>query len=352
MAVIALMQRELVEKRALFTSDEFLHGVGLGQILGSFAVNAAFFSGYRLFGLAGGILCVAAFMLPSLVLVIALSHFYFLYHEIPALEGAVAGLGPVVIALIVDAAVSFGRQTLRTPAAIVVGVAALAAGVLKTNAAWVILVAGGIGLVLPVGRRPRDERRAAALPAIIPAAHMPAALGPLSMLSTIALTFFKTGLVFFGGGFALIPVLHHRLVTEFRWLSPREFLDGVAISSLTPGPIAVLATFAGYHVGGIPGALIATVALLAPAAALMWLLSGQYEKHRHDVRAQRFLAGVNPAVTGLILSAAVLLGSGAIASWRGGAIAVVAWVLLGRYRWYPAIVLALGAAAGYIGLLP
>src|ERR1039458_543031 len=155
MAVIALMEREFVQKRKLLTGEEFLHGVGLGQILGSFAVNAAFFIGYRLFGLAGGILSASAFLMPSLALVTALSHFYFMYHSMPALQGAVAGLGPVVIALILDAAWSLGRQVLRSPAAICIAGAALVAGALKTNAVWVILVAGTVGLLLPNVRRSR-----------------------------------------------------------------------------------------------------------------------------------------------------------------------------------------------------
>ena len=149
-----------------------------------------------------------------------------------------------------------------------------------------------------------------------------------------------------------MPVLHHRLVTELGWLNTREFLDGVAISNLTPGPIAVLATFAGYHVAGVAGALVATAALLAPAMGLMWLISGQYARYRDDPHAQRFLAGVNPAVTGLILSAAVLLVGSAIGSWRGWILCGVSLLLLQRFRWHPAFVLAIGSVAGYAGVLP
>ena len=150
----------------------------------------------------------------------------------------------------------------------------------------------------------------------------------------------------------LVPMLHHRMVTELGWLSPREFLDGVAISNLTPGPIAVLATFAGFHVAGVAGAVVATASIQAPAMLHMWVMSGPYERFRGDARAQRFLAGVNPAVTGLILSAAVLLGNNAIVSWRGGILCAVALLLLSRFRWHPAFVLALGSAAGYAALLP
>jgi chromate transporter len=150
----------------------------------------------------------------------------------------------------------------------------------------------------------------------------------------------------------LIPILHHRLVTELRWLSTREFLDGVAISNLTPGPIAVLATFAGYRVAGICGALAATIALFAPGVALMLVISHQYMRFRDDRRVMRFLSGINPAVTGLIASAAVLLGQSALASWRGFLLAGLSFILLVRFRWHPAFVLAIGAAAGYFKVLP
>jgi chromate transporter len=352
MAVIALMEREFVQRRKLLTGEEFLHGVGLGQILGSFAVNAAFFVGYRLFGAAGGVLSASAFLMPSLALVTALSHFYFRYHSIPALQGAVVGLGPVVIALILDAAWSLGRQVLRSPAAVCIAGAALAAGALKTNAVWVILVAGMVGLLLRNARPARPGANPGPPARTLAAVAIPATIGPLSLLGSTAMVFLKMGLVFFGGGFVLVPVLHHRLVTQLGWLNPREFLDGVAISNLTPGPIAVLATFAGYHVAGVAGALVATAALMAPAMGLMWLMSGQYERYRGDPRVQRFLSGVNPAVTGLILSAAVLLEGSAIGSWRGWILCGVSLLLLRKFRWHPAFVLAIGSVAGYAGVLP
>jgi chromate transporter len=352
MAVIALMEREFVQKRKLIAGEEFLHGVGLGQILGSFAVNASFFIGYRLFGPLGGILSASAFLMPSLALVTALSHLYFRYHSIPALQGAVTGLGPVVIALILAAAWSLGGKLLQSPTAVCIAAAALAAGALKINAVWVILVAGTAGLLLPSTRRAYPGASVGPSNRTLAAVAIPAAIGPLSTLGSITMTFLKMGFVFFGGGFVLVPVLHQRLVTELGWMNTREFLDGVAISNLTPGPIAVLATFAGYHVAGVAGALVATAALLAPAMGLMWLISGQYARYRSDPHAQRFLAGVNPAVTGLILSAAVLLGGSAIGSWRGWILCGISLLLLQRFRWHPAFVLAIGSVAGYAGVLP
>ncbi len=353
MAVISLMEREFVGKRKLLAADEFVHGVGLGQILGSFAVNAAFFIGYRLLGMMGGILSAAVFLLPSAVLVTGLSDMYFRYHSIPALQGDVAGLGPVVIALILNAGWSVGRKVLRTPAAIVLAAAALVAGALRVNAVWVLVSAGALGFLISRERPDRSVREDPdPSPRTKVLAILPPAAGLAAILGSIGATFLKIGLVFFGGGFVLLPLLHDRLVTDLRWLSAREFLDGVAISNLTPGPIAVLATFAGYRAGGVFGAVVATIAIFTPGVGLMMFLSRQYERYRDDRRVRRFLTGVNPAVTGLVLSAAVLLGRTAMTSWRAWLFCGVSLYLLGKLRWHPAPVLAIGAAAGYLGALP
>jgi chromate transporter len=353
MAVIALMEQEFVRKRRLIPLDEFVHSVGLGQVLGSFAVNVAIFIGYRLFGVAGALLSAGAFLVPSITLVIILSDLYFRYHTVPALQGAVAGLAPVVIALILNAGWSIGRKVLRSWPAMVIAAGALAAGIAQWSAVWVLVTAGVAGFLLPVGltapRQPPQPGKVAGGGAVnlMPFAFF--AAGPLSKLIA---TFFKIGLVFFGGGFVLVPVLHNRLVTQLGWLKPQEFLDGVAISNLTPGPIAVLATFAGFHLAGTTGALAATVALFAPGMMLMLAISHQYGRFRDDHRAQRFLAGVNPAVAGLILSAALVLGRSALISWHGYALFALSFCLLAGLRWHPAFILVIGAAAGYFGLLP
>lgn len=99
-------------------------------------------------------------------------------------------------------------------------------------------------------------------------------------IATLAWVFFKTGLIFFGGGYVLIPLLHRLMVDQYRWLSLREFLDGVALSQLTPGPLAMLATFSGFRVGGFPGALVATISIFLPCTLLMLAITSRYEKFR------------------------------------------------------------------------
>jgi chromate transporter len=355
MAVIAMMETELVQRRKLIDHKELLHGLALGQILGSFATNAAFFVGYRFFGILGGLACAAAFMAPSVALVILLSWLYFSFHTIPALQTAMQGLGPVVIALILSAAWSMGRKALRSWPAGLLAAAALVLTLLKVNSLAALALGAMVGLW--AGRdvlsgMTREIPKMTTAPALLPLGSLPLAAVPVtaSLLAT-AWTFLKVGFVFFGGGFVLVPVLHHKLVVTLGWLTPKEFIDGVALSNLTPGPIAVLATFAGFRVQGVLGALVATAALFAPALVLMGLLSHFYSRLKDLHHAQNLLAGLTPTVVGLILGAALLLAPGALHALPSFALFGVALLLLVRFRWHPAFVLALGAAAGVIGFV-
>jgi chromate transporter len=261
MAVIAIIEREFVQKRRKLPAEEFLHAVGLAEILGSFASNAAFFLGYRRYGLAGALACAGAFLLPSITIVIFLSFLYSRYHAIAALQGVLVGLGPVVIALILAVAWSMAQKALNNWPAVMFAVAGAVAGALKVNAIWVLVAAGVIGLVAGRKRLVKGSEQNRSNTSTeestptktgnmvfmaLPVAG--ASVVPVSF-ATVGLTFLKIGLVFFGGGFVLITVLHWQLVDQLHWLTPQEFLDGVAISNLTPGPIAVLATFTGYLMG-------------------------------------------------------------------------------------------------------
>ena len=360
MAVIALMEHEFVEKRKAVPAEEFIHGVGLGQVLGPFAVNAAFFVGYRRHGLAGAVAATIAFLLPSVTLVILLSFLYFRYHTIPALQGVLLGLGPVVIALILAAAWSMGKKVISGWPAVALLLAGAVAGAFKLNALWILFAAGALGLLLgrrrfmrkPTGKGPIRETKLKALVPIVMAFPTPGMAPPGVSLATLSLAFLKVGMAFFGGGFVLVPILHQRLVEQLHWLNPQEFLDGVAISNLTPGPIAVLATFAGFHLQGIPGALLATAALFTPALVLMLAICIGYERLKDSSRAQDFLSGVSPAVAGLVASAALLLWHSAIPSWRALFLAALALVLLVRFKWHPAFVLALGAVMAAARIVP
>ena len=354
MATIALMEEDFVRRRHLIPLKDFVHGVGLGQLLGGFAVNVAAFIGYRLFGLPGALLSAVAFIAPSFLLTMVLSDLYFRYHAIPALQSLTAGLPPVVIGLILNASWSIGRRSLSSWLAFVIAAAAFAASVYRVNAALILIAAGIAGFFLPLRASSSTQLRIDASKSIKNTATSALALGAVipASLTKIFVTFLKIGLVFFGGGFVLVPLLQNRLVTELNWLKPSEFLDGLAISNLTPGPIALIVAFAGFHLKGLSGALAATIGLFAPGFLLTVAVSQQYGRLAASDRAERFLAGVDSAVVGLIFNAAYLLGRSALVSWPGYALSALSFVLLVRFRWHPILVLAVGAVLGAFRQVP
>jgi len=167
-------------------------------------------------------------------------------------------------------------------------------------------------------------------------------------LLKIAWSFLKIGLIFVGGGYVLIPLLHRIMVDQLQWLTMQEFLDGLALSQLTPGPLAMLATFSGYRVAGIAGALVATVVIFLPCTLLILAIASRYEKMRNLELVRGTLDGLLPAVVGLVVAAAWNLGKTSISSSRDLLLLVAGFGLLQFTRISPMFVIL---GAGGIGLL-
>lgn len=353
MAVIALIEKELIKEREVISLEEFLHGIGFGQILGPFAVNTSVFIGSRLYGILGGILCATFFMLPSISLVIGLSYLYFKFHSIPSLQIALKGIGPVVIALILSAGWSMGRKAIKSKISLLIASFGLVLSYLKVNPVILLLLAGLAGLFIGL-KQERKEEKKTKLKVNKNLLVMPFSFFTGSGLASpfiLAINFFKIGLVFFGGGFVLVPILHQQLVEHLGWLTQREFIDGVAISNLTPGPIAVLATFAGFKVFGMFGAIISTIFLFLPSIILMLIISKSYQYLKDWYYFRFFLDGVVPAVIGLIINAGILLSFGVLTNLYAYVMLIISFMLLTRFKLHPAIVLAIGAVTGiFLGL--
>ncbi len=164
---------------------------------------------------------------------------------------------------------------------------------------------------------------------------------------TLAWTYLKIGLIFFGGGYVLIPLLQHLLVDQYRWLTLREFLDGVAISQLTPGPLAMLATFTGVRVAGFGGGLVATICIFLPCVVLMLLVGKYYNRLKEIDLIRVTLDGVLPAVVGLVASAAWSLGTtlGSLHEWL---LLIAAFCL---FRWTSVNPMLMILGSGLIGML-
>jgi chromate transporter len=164
----------------------------------------------------------------------------------------------------------------------------------------------------------------------------------------LAWIFLKIGVVFVGGGYVLIPLLHRIMVDQMHWLSLKEFLDGVALSQLTPGPLAMLATFTGYKGAGVVGAVVATFCIFFPCTALMLFISSHYERFRRIDAVNDFLDGILPAVVGLVFAAAFNLGRTSLTSARDFIILGAGFAVL-QFTAIAPMAVILGAAV--VGLL-
>ena len=170
----------------------------------------------------------------------------------------------------------------------------------------------------------------------------------MAPLVTIAWTFLKIGLVFVGGGYVLIPLLHRIMVDQYRWLTLKEFLDGLALSQLTPGPLAMLATFTGFRAGGFMGGLVATVFIFTPCCALMLLVGRNYHRLKNIDIIRHTLDGLLPAVVGLVAAAAWNLGAESLSGVKEFVVLGVGFAIFKWTKTSPMIVI-LGAAL--VGLL-
>ena len=169
----------------------------------------------------------------------------------------------------------------------------------------------------------------------------------MAPLVTIAWTFLKIGLVFVGGGYVLIPLLHRIMVDQYRWLTLKEFLDGLALSQLTPGPLAILATFTGYRAGGFLGGLVGTVCIFLPCTLLMIFLTRRYERLRNIRLIREVLDGVVPAVVGLVAAAAWNLGSSSLVSLRDLVLLAAGFGILQFTKISPLFMILGAGAVGY-----
>lgn len=160
--------------------------------------------------------------------------------------------------------------------------------------------------------------------------------------------FFKIGLVFFGGGYVVIPIMHRELVSNLHLLTEQEFIDGIAISQLTPGPVAILATFAGYRIAGIAGALVSTFAMFLPGVVLMLFISTSYDKIKNSDFARKVLNTILPVIVGLLLTVSFQMGKSVINNTVDIIILIISFFLLLRYKINPALLIIIFALAGLV----
>jgi chromate transporter len=379
---IAIMHAELVDRRRWISEARFLHALDYCMLLpGPEATQLAIYVGWLFHGTAGGIAAGALFVLPSIFVLGALSAIYVAFGHVPVVDGALHGLEPAVVALVVTATIRIGRRALRGPVAIVLAAAGFAAiffGHVPFPA--IVLGAGAVGWVvwrlrpewLPA---PAEQRGGASAPAIsdaappephtlpsrrrffrhlaiglllwgAPLAALALAPGPDGVFLRMGVFFSIAALVTVGGAYAVLPYVAQAAVDRFGWLTAAQMIDGLALGETTPGPLIMVLEFVGFLGGwraaGAPGAVIGALVAVwftfLPSFLFVLLGAPHVERLRGRRALQAPLSGITAAVVGVILNLAVYFALRVFRAADGRvdafaiALAAAALVAMARFR--------------------
>jgi chromate transporter len=356
-AIMGVMQAEFQERRQWTTKPRFLEGLALVNVLpGATATQLGIFLGHVRGGWWGGLLAGLCFAAPGFVVMLGLTVAYAAFGVSPIVRGALYGLGPVVLAIFFAALLRLGRSAVRswTQALIAAG-AAVAALVSPLGAAAIVLLAGGVGLFLFHGERAGVIALVALmialallpLVAVAPLAP-PAIAAPAPSLPRIAALFAAIGAFTFGGGLSMIALMEEHVVDRLHWLTPREFVDGLALGQLVPGPVLMVAAYVGYKTLGLGGALVAAAASFLPSFALMLALLPVFDRVRNLAWARAAMQGIVPSVIGVMAVALARMAPHAAPDPPAIVALVVTAVALIVWRLAPLKVIAGGAVFGIV----
>ncbi len=330
-AMVAYIRELSVEKNKWLSKGSFRHGVAICQsIPGATAMQAAAYAGLRAAGGAGAVAAFVGFGLPAFVLMVVLSAVYGRVHDLASVISAFKGLQLIVIALVANATINFGRSSIKKWQDFVLAAGAAAILVMHGSPVSVILTSALLGLILypsedslkdkssfdtagnalnltENGKNPTWKQNLAT----------PLILLILVGLGLTGLFFFnhklfdlsalmlKVDLFAFGGGYASVPLMLHEVVGVRHWMDSKIFMDGIALGQVTPGPIVITATFVGYFIAGIPGALIGTLSIFTPSLIILTAVVPYFDKVKDNILFQKGLRGVLASFVGLLLAVTI-----------------------------------------------
>jgi chromate transporter len=352
-ALAGAMQRDLVDRKQWISLQEYKEGLALAQLApGPLAAQLAIYLGWVRFGTFGATLVAIAFILPSLLMVLALAAIYLRFGGLPWMQGVFYGVGSAVIAIIARSAWKLSKSTLgsRPLQWVLFSVTAIVTMWTESEIAWLFVGAGLVALAAKAIQRPGIPSGNFCLLAVPP--WMWSGLSgpaPDGTLARIFLYFAEAGALVFGSGLAIVPFLHGGVVNDFHWLSERQFLDAVAVAMITPGPVVITVAFIGYLVAGPLGGLAAAAGVFLPSYLFVVIPAPYFKRITQNPWIAAFVEGVTAAATGAIAGAAVVLGRRAIFDVTTATIAAVTFLVLWKARRVPEP--ALIGVAAIIGML-
>jgi chromate transporter len=309
-ALAGHMQKDLVEERHWFSTDDYLEGLAFSQLSpGPLAAQLAMYLGWLRAGSLGATVVAIAFVLPSFLMVLALAALYVHFGSLSWIQGMFYGIGAAVIAIIVRSAIKLVRTTVGRDWLLwtIFATLAITTAWTKSEIVWLFLLCGLIAMLfkappaLPVKAM---QVVSFSLHPLLTGIHGVAAAATIGALF---LFFLKAGAFVFGSGLAIVPFLYGGVVVKFHWLTERQFVDAVAVAMITPGPVVITAGFIGYLVAGPLGALTAAGAVFAPPYFIVLFGAPYYRRFAQNRQVKAFVQGVTAAAVGAIAGAAYIL---------------------------------------------
>jgi len=316
-AIMGIMQTEIQEKLQWISKPEFVEGLALVNMLpGPGATQLGIFIGHAKVGLAGGIIAGICFILPAFLIMLALSAAYVAFGTLPSMRNAFYGIGPVVVGIFATSVYRLGKGTIRDRSQIAIAIAtAIVMFFTPIGLVMPLMAAGCVGIALFDSRRTGLIGLSVLVAAfgtyylidtflaelIVPTVNLPQQSNATSPgLSELGTFFFKVGAFTFGGGLSMLAFIQEQVVNQFGWLTPKEFVDGLALGQLTPGPILMLAAFIGFKLAGTTGAAVAGSAIFLPSFLMMLSVLPLLRKLKDLQWLRAFMRGVGPAVIGAL----------------------------------------------------
>jgi chromate transporter len=339
-AHIALLRKLVVDDRAWLDAREFEDGVAAVNLLpGPASTQLTIYAAWRLRGAVGALIGGACFIVPGLVVILALASVFLSAHPPGWIAGLALGAGAAVPAVAVAAALGLvpasWRRAGEARSARARWICYLLAGGAAAALAgpWLVLVLIGCGLIeVAVRRRPQAERAGGTIPSLALAARLAAgglSAGGLAALAWVAL---KVGALSFGGGFVIIPLMQHDAVNTYHWMTAGQFLTAVALGQVTPGPVVQTVAVVGYAAAGVGGGLLASLVAFTPSFCFVLGFGRHFDRLRRSAGVQAFLTGAGPAAIGAIAGAAIPLVLALSHLWQTGVLALAAGWLIGLRR--------------------
>jgi chromate transporter len=349
-ALVAYMQRDLVEERKWVSKEDYLEGLAFSQLCpGPLAAQLAKYIGWLHGGVWGATIAGVAFVLPSFLMVLTLAAAYVHFGQLVWIQGLFYGIGAAVSAIIVRSAwkliiKTIGRDYVLWALFLLV---AVTTAWTQSEIVWLFILSGIIAVV--VKAPPKLGEKIAHVLALTPVIGGVSGSFSAGTVTSIFFYFLKAGAFVFGSGLAIVPFLYGGVVGRFHWLTERQFLDAVAVAMITPGPIVITSGFIGYLVAGALGSCAAVLAVFLPPYLLVIFLAPYYRRFAQNPQVKAFVQGVTAAAVGAIAGAAVILSRRALIDVPTILIGVVTLAALLVLKKVPEPVLIL--VAGAIGVL-